>query len=161
MLESDTFWTLVGLILFFVLVIAVGGPRWVLEKLDARTARIRNELDEARKSREEAQALLAEYQRKRRDAEAEAQSIVEEARREAQAMTEEANARLREMVERRTEAAEAKIAQAEAQATADVRARAADVAVTAAAELLKERTTGDTGRRMIDQSIETVRQRLN
>jgi F-type H+-transporting ATPase subunit b len=161
MLESDTFWTLVGLILFFVVVIAVGGPRWVLNRLDARTDRIRNELEEARKSREEAQALLAEYQRKRRDAEAEAESIVEEARREAQAMTEEANARLREMVERRTAAAEAKIAQAEAQATAEVRARAADLAVSAAAEILRERMTGDTGQQMINDSIDTVRQRLN
>lgn len=161
MLESDSFWDLVGLILFFVVVFAVGAPRMVLKALDARTDRIRNELDEARKSREEAQALLAEYQRKRREAEAEANAIVEEARREAQRMSEEANLKLREMVERRTKAAEDKIAQAEAQALAEIRGRASDLAVAAATRILSDKLSGDASQRMIDDSIATVRERLH
>jgi F-type H+-transporting ATPase subunit b len=161
MLQTDTFWAFVGLVIFLVIVIALGAPKRIVAALDARTRRIRAELDEARKAREEAQALLAEYQRRRRDAEAEAQVIVEEARAEARRLTEEANEKLRDMVARRTKAAEQKIAQAEAQAIAEVRGRATDLAVTAAAELLGRKLSGEAGNRMIDQSIETVRQRLN
>lgn len=161
MLETDTFWALVGLILFFVIIVAVGAPRRILGALDARTARIRAELDETRKAREEAQALLAEYQRRRRDAEAEAETIVEEARREARRLTDEANAKLRDMVDRRTKAAEAKIAQAEAQALTEVRDRATDVAIAAAGDLLAKALGPDATDRMVAQSIETVRQRLN
>ena len=161
MFNTDTFWALVGLIIFFVIVVLVGAPKQIIALLDTRTTRIREEIDEARKAREEAQSLLAEYQRKRHDAEAEADSIVEEARREAKRLTEEANEKLREMVERRTKAAETKIAQAEAQAISEVRGRATDLAVMAAADLLKDKLAGDAGGAMIEQSIETVRQRLN
>ena len=161
MLESDTFWALVGLILFLILLIALGVPGKLLKQLDSRTARIRGELEEARKNREEAQALLAEYQRRRRDAEAEAQTIVEEARKEARRLTEEANEKLRDMVERRTVAAESKIAQAEAQAVAEVRGRATDLAVAAATRVLDEKLEGETAQKMLDSSIEVVRNRLN
>lgn len=161
MLNTDTFWALVALILFLIIVLAVGGPGMIAKALDARTQRIRNELDEARKNREEAQALLAEYQRRRRDAEAEASTIVEEARKEARRLTEEANEKLRDMVERRTKTAENKIAQAEAQATAEVRGRAAELAVAAATDILKARVSGETANRLVTESIDTVRQRMN
>ncbi|XWN33307.1 MAG: F0F1 ATP synthase subunit B [Devosia sp.] len=161
MLESDSFWALVGLILFLILVFAIGAPGKVIKAIDRRTERIKAELDEAKKAREEAQALLAEYQRRRRDAEAEAETIVEEAKREAQRMTEEANAKLRDMVDRRTESAESKIAQAEAQALKEVRSRAADLAVAAAADILKAKLQGENGVSMVDTSIDAVRARLN
>lgn len=161
MLSSDSFWALVGLIIFFVIMFAVGAPKMIFNALDNRTTRIRKELDEARKSREEAQALLAEYQRKRRDAEAEAEHIIEDARKEARRLTEEANEKLREMVDRRTKTAETKIAQAEAQAVAEVRGRATDLAVAAATQLLSQKVTGDTAGQMVDQSIDTVKARLN
>ncbi len=161
MLQSDTFWALVGLIIFLILIVSVGAPKRLISMLDARTNRIRAELDAARRTREEAQALLAEYQRRRRDAEAEAQTIVEEARAEARRLTDEANEKLRDMVTRRTKTAETKIAQAEAQAIAEVRGRAADLAVAAASELLSKKLSGDAGSVMIDKSIGEVRQRLN
>jgi len=160
-LESDSFWALVGLILFFVLIFSVGAPKWAIGKLDTRTDRIRKELDEARRAREEAQSLLAEYQRKRREAEAEAAGIVEEAKREAQRLTDEANAKLRDLVERRTRSAEDKIAQAEAQAVAEIRGRAADLAVAAATRILSEKLSGSASSKMIDDSIATVRQRIH
>ncbi len=78
MLETDTFWALVGLVLFLALVVAVGAPKKIAAGLDARTVRIREELEAARRSREEARALLLEYQKKRGEAEQEAQTIVEE-----------------------------------------------------------------------------------
>lgn len=161
MFETDTFWALVGLILFFVVVVAVGAPRQLIGVLDSRTTRIRTELDEARRNREESQALLAEYQRRRRDAETEAASIVEDARKEARRLTEEANEKLRDMVERRQKVAENKIAQAEAQAVSEVRGRASDLAIAAATEILQRRVSGDTANRLVDRSIDMVRQRLN
>lgn len=161
MLASDSFWALVGLIVFLGIVIAAGAHRKVFAALDNRSARIRNELDQARQSREEAQALLAEYQRKRRDAEAEAEHIIEDARKEARRLTEEANEKLRDVVERRTKAAETKIAQAEAQAVAEVRGRATDLAIAAAGDLLRQKVTGDAANAMVDNSIETVKARLN
>ncbi|WMS41753.1 ATP F0F1 synthase subunit B [Acuticoccus sp. MNP-M23] len=161
MLESDTFWALIGLIIFAVIVVAVGAPKKIVALLDKRTDRIRDDLDEARKAREEAQALLAEYQRKRRDAERDADAIIEEARKEAKRLTEEANEKLRDMVDRRTKSAENKIAQAEAQALGEVRARASDLAVAAAADLLTRKLDGNAGAKMLDESIETVQQRLN
>jgi len=160
-LGTDTIWALISLIIFLVLVFAAGAPKQILGLLDKRTQRIRDELDDARKAREEAQALLAEYQRKRRDAEADAEAIIDEARREAKRLTEEANAKLTELVERRTAAAENKIAQAEAHAIGEVRARATDLAVAAATDILSQRLSGEAGTAMVDSSIETVRQRLN
>ncbi len=161
MLNTDTFWAFVALILFLVVVVAVGGPGMITRALDSRTQRIRNELDEARKSREEAQALLAEYQRRRRDAEAEAATIVEEARKEARRLTEEANEKLRDLVDRRTKAAENKIAQAEQQATAEIRGRAAELAIAAATNMLTNRVSGSTADRLVNDSIDSVRQRMN
>lgn len=161
MLETDTFWALVGLVIFGVIVVVVGAPKKIVALLDKRTDRIRDDLDEARKAREEAQALLAEYQRKRLDAERDADAIIEEARKEAKRLTEEANEKLRDMVERRTKSAENKIAQAEAQALGEVRARASDLAIAAAADLLTRKLDGSAGSTMIDRSIETVQQRLN
>lgn len=158
---TDTFWAFVGLIIFFVIMFAFGAHKTVYTALDNRTKRIRSELDEARKSREEAQALLAEYQRKRRDAEAEAEQIIEDARKEARRLTEEANEKLRDMVARRTKAAETKIEQAEAQAIAEVRSRAAELAVAAATDLLRDRVSGDTASALVNKGIETVRDCLN
>ena len=158
---TDTIWALLGLIAFLGIVVAVGAPKKIIAALDARSDRIRGELDEARKNREEAQALLAEYQRKRRDAEAEAEHSVEDARKEARRLPDEANEKLSEMVERRTKTAETKIAQAEAQAIAEVPSRATDLAIAAAGDLLKAKVTGDQANAMVDKSIETVKTRLN
>ncbi len=161
MLQSDSFWALVGLVLFFVIIFYFRVPGMVLKALDRRTQRIQDELDEARRLREEAQGLLADYQRKRREAEEEAASIVEEARREAARMADEAKVKLDEMVARRTAAAESKIEQAEAQAVAEVRGRAADLAVAAAASVLRDKVKGDVAASLTESSIEQVRQRLN
>lgn len=156
-----TFWALVGLVLFFVLIAYLKVPAKITAGLDGRAERIRRELDEARRLREEAQAVLAEYQRKRKEAEAEAETILSTAKVEAERMTTEARAALDEMIVRRTAAAETKIAQAEAQAVAEVRARAAEVAVAAARVLLEAKVTGDVAGRLLDDGIATVKARLN
>lgn len=161
MFETDAFWALVGLIVFLLILVYYRIPAMVAGFLDQRTDRIRKDLDEARQLREEAQALLAEYQRKRRDAEAEAEAIVEDARREAERLSHEAQEKLRELVERRTLAAEEKIARAEEQAIADVRSRAADLAVAAAREVLRQKTRGEVADQILEDSIRTVRERLH
>ncbi|WAJ30269.1 F0F1 ATP synthase subunit B [Antarcticirhabdus aurantiaca] len=155
-----TFWALVALILFFGVVAYFKVPATLAKTLDARATRIRNEIDEARALKEEAKQQLAEYQRRRREAEQEAKDIVEAAKREAEALVAEARQKNEEYVTRRTAMAEQKIAQAEADAIAEVRASAVDIAVAAAARILAERgQAGDAS--TIDRSIEEVRRRLN
>ena len=130
-----TFWAFAAFAVFFALVFYMKAPGKMGSALDKRAEAIKAELDEARRLRDDAQGILAEYQRKRQNAEREAEDIIAQAKAEADRLTEETNASLKEMIERRTKAAEVKIAQAEAQAIADVRAAAADVAVAAAGKI--------------------------
>lgn len=131
-----TFYALVGLILFFVLIAYLKVPGMVGKALDARADKISNELAEAKRLREEAQSLVAEYQRKRKDAEAEAASIVAAAQREAEMLTAEAKQKTEEYVARRTALSEQKIKQAESDAINAVRAAAVDLAISAAEKVL-------------------------
>ncbi|WP_332718552.1 F0F1 ATP synthase subunit B family protein [Pelagibacterium mangrovi] len=160
-MELDaTFWALIALLIFFAIVIYFKAPSLVTRTLDARIAKIEADLDEARRLREEAQSLLAEYERKRKAAESEAEDIVAAAKDEAERLTAEAEAALEDMVARRTKAVEDKIAQAEAQAISEVRARSADVAIEAARLLLADQVK-ENGGALVDQSIKDVASRLN
>ena len=122
---------------------------------------IASELAEAKRLREEAQALLAEYQKKRVDAECDAVNIIEQAKREAEAFAVEARAKLSETLDRRSRQAEQKIAQAEAQAVKEVRNIATDLAVAAAGHLIGATAKGDAGNRLIDDAISQVKWKLN
>ena len=103
---DSSFWALIGLFLFFGILVYFKVPGMITRGIDSRGDKIRNELEEARRLREEAQQLLAEYQRKRKEAESEAESIVEAARSEAEHITTEAKQKTEEYVERRTALAE-------------------------------------------------------
>jgi F-type H+-transporting ATPase subunit b len=118
MLEDATFWALVGLILFLLLIVYLKVPGKLTASLDNRAETIRTELEQARRLREEAQALLAEYQRKAREADAEVEEIIDQAKREADAFGADARKRVEDYVASRTKMAEGKIAQAEAQEAA-------------------------------------------
>lgn len=160
-MEFDaTFWALIALILFFALIVYIKVPALLARNMDARIAKIEADLDEAKRLREEAQALLAEYERKRKAAEAEAEDIVAAARDEAERLTAEAQTALEDLVARRTKSVEDKIAQAEAQALSEVRSRSADVAIEAARILLAEQARAQGGA-LVDQSIKDVAGRLN
>lgn len=161
MLATPEFWVLVSFILFIGLLVYLKVPAKVAAMLDERAARIARELDEARRLREEAQGLLAEYQRKRRDAEKEAEAIIAQAREEAEAFAVETRQRLSEMLERRVRIAEEKIAQAEVQAVKEVRSAAADLAVAAATRLIAEEVQGETADRLVEASIADLKNRLN
>jgi F-type H+-transporting ATPase subunit b len=155
------FWVAVAFVIFFALLAKMGAHRLIIDALDARAARIKAELDEAKRFREEAQALLAEYQRKRTEADREADAIVVAARAEAERLAAEAKTKVEEFVARRTKMAETKIAQAEAQALADVRAAAAEAAVAAAERILSESTKGKVGDDLIAQGIRDLKAKLN
>jgi F-type H+-transporting ATPase subunit b len=159
-LYSVDFWVAVAFALFFVIVWRAGAFGAIAAALDDRTSRIRRDLDEARKLREEADKVLAEYKKKRGEAESEAKAIVEAAKSEAQEITAEATRRTEEFVARRTKLAETKIAQAEAQALADVRATAAETAVRAAERVLAETVKGKTADDLIAGAIKDVKSRL-
>jgi F-type H+-transporting ATPase subunit b len=139
----------------------VGAHRRVVTGIDARQARIRSELDEAVRLREEAQAVLAEFEKKAREAESEAASIVSGAKAEAERLAVEAKARMEDFVLRRTRMAEAKIAQAEAQALADVRAAAADTAVAAAEKILAAAARGKIAEDLLARGIEDIKKKFN
>jgi F-type H+-transporting ATPase subunit b len=155
-----TFWVFLGLIVFIGILFYMGVPKMLVSALDARAARIRSDLDEARRLREEAQTLLSEYQRRRGEAQAEADAIIAQARREAEVLSEEARGRIADYVARRTKAVEQRIAQAETQAVAEVRSRAIDVATAAAAKILAEKAQGRAGEELIERSIAAVRSNL-
>ena len=156
-----TFWAFISLILFIGIIVYMKVPGMVTKGLDDRSDKIRNGLEEARRLREEAQQLLAEYQRKRKEAEQEAESIVSAAKREAEAMAQDAERKTAEYVERRTALAEQKIAQAEALAVAEVKSSAVDMAVDAAEALLAKKMTGAAAGDMFKQSLAEVKSRMN
>ncbi|MEO1397257.1 MAG: F0F1 ATP synthase subunit B, partial [Pseudomonadota bacterium] len=139
---DSTFFAFVGLILFLGLVAYLKVPGMIGRNLDSRSDKIKNDLEEARTLREEAQQLLAEYQRKRKEAEKEAEEIIASAGREAAALKKESERKMDEYVTRRTMLAEQKIQQAESQAVADVRAASVDVAVQAAEAVIGAKLTG-------------------
>src|SRR5689334_20708999 len=155
------FWVAVGFVLLMIGFAYLGVHKKVTEALDHRATRIKGELDDARKLREEAEKLVAQYRAKREGAVKEANEIVAAAQAEAERIAAEAKVRMEDFVARRTKMAETKIAQAEAQALADVRAAAADAAVAAAAKVLSETVRGQTAETLIGQGIAEVRQKLN
>ncbi|MDO1581203.1 F0F1 ATP synthase subunit B [Rhizobium oryzicola] len=156
-----TFFALVGLVLFLALVAYLKVPGMLAKSLDARAVNIRNELDEAKRLREEAQQLLAEYQRKRKEAEAEAAQLIASAEREAAAITEDARQKTEEFVARRNALSEQKIRQAEADAIGAVRAAAVDLAVAAAEKVIAAKADASTQQALFNDSIGSVKSRLN
>jgi len=158
---SETFWALIALIIFIGVVIYVKAPAMVTKSLDDRAERIRNELEEARKLREEAQQILAEYQRKRKEAEQEAADILVAAKREAEILVKDAKRKTEEYVERRTALAEQKIEQAERDAAEEVRTRAVEIAVAAASSILAGKVEGKVASDLFKASVSEVKSNLN
>lgn len=156
-----SFFALVALVLFFVLLAYLKVPGMMAKALDERADKIRDELAEAKRLREEAQHLLAEYQRKRKEAEAEAAAIVAAAEREAAALTAEAKQKTEEFVARRNALSEQKIKQAETEAVNAVRAAAVDLAVAAAEKVLAKKADEAVQQQLFKSSVAEVKSRLN
>ncbi|OAM73938.1 ATP F0F1 synthase subunit B [Devosia elaeis] len=157
---DNSFFAMLGLVIFVVLIIAIGVPGIIAKMLDGKIKQIEDDISEAKRLREEAAALLVEYEQKRAAAEQEAEGIVTAAKVEAERLTAEAQASLADLVTRRTKNVEDKIAQAEAQAIAEVRARSADIAIEAARTVLSDEMNKNGGK-VIDAAIADVAGRLN
>ncbi len=155
------FWVAVAFFMFLGVLYYFGTHKMVLAALDQRAEKIKAELDEARRLKEEAKALLAEYERKKGEAEREAAGIIEGAKAEAERLAVEAKTKSEEFLARRTKLAETKIAQAEAQALTEVRAVAADAAVAAAEKILTQTARGKVAQDLLTQGIEDVKKKLN
>lgn len=155
------FFVLLGFLVFVGILIYVGAHRVVLKALDARGEAIAAELAQAAKLRDEATALLASFEKKSAEAEANAAAIVAEARAQAEQLGVEAAERLKEFIARRTRQAEAKIALAEAQAAAEVRAAAAEHAARAAEVVLSDQMKGSAGADLVSREISQIRGRLS
>lgn len=160
LVHNPTFWVMVA---FFVFIIAVFKPiRSALTgALDGKIAQIRSEIDEAQRLREEAQAALASYQRKQRDAAQEAEAMLAQAKSEAEAHRKGAEIALKAMLARQEQLAKEKIQQAEAAAIQEIRDRAVTVALAATVKLLEEKLSGAAGDAMIDEAIKLLPSKLH
>jgi F-type H+-transporting ATPase subunit b len=159
-LEAED-WVAVSFVILMAVFAWFGIHKTILKALDNRSARIKAELDDARKLRDEAAALLADYKKRHAAAEREAQDIITSAKEEAERIAVEAKAKMEDFVSRRTKTAESKIALAEAQALADVRAAAADAAVSAASTILSQTVKGSVADDLLSKGIGEVRAKLN
>jgi len=153
MLEAES-WVAIAFLCFLGLLVYLGAHRKIIDAIDRRQARIKSELEQARRLREEAQSLLGEFERKAREAETEAQAIIAGAKAEAERLAAEAKTRAEDFVARRTKMAETKIAQAEAQA-------AADAAVAAAEKILAATAKGKVAEDLLTRGIAEVKQKFN
>ncbi|MCW5771020.1 MAG: F0F1 ATP synthase subunit B [Rhodospirillaceae bacterium] len=158
-IHGPTFWVAVAFVIFVAFMVwkarkaLVGG-------LDARAVRIKAEIDEAQRLREEAQALLADYQKKQRDALNEAQAMLRQAEEEGQRLKAKAEAQLDAALKRREQQALDRIAQAEQHALAEVRNLAADLAVAATEKLLTEKLGTAQAEGMVSDAIADLPRRL-
>jgi F-type H+-transporting ATPase subunit b len=161
MLTQPETWVAIAFIILMAVFVWLGVHRTVLTALDHRAQRIKAELDDARRLKDEAAKLLADYQARRASAEREAQEIITNARAEAERIAAEAKTRMEDFVARRTKTAENKIALAEAQAVADVRAAAAEAAVAAASTVLSQSVKGSVADDLVAKGIAEVKAKLN
>ena len=161
MLHDPETWVAVGFVLVVALLFWKGVPGMVGKMLDQRAAVISAELEEARRLRAEAAALLVDYQKRAAGAEAEARSIVEAAQVEAAQFQKDSRAALEAQIARRAASAQDKIAQAEAHALNEIRGLAADAAVNAAQKLIQARLDEQRASSMIASSIKSLGDKLN
>ena len=160
-LNNTDFVVMLGFLLFIAVLFWFKVPGMIGGMLDRRADAIRSELDEARVLREEAQALLASYERKQKDVQAQADRIVAEAKAEATAAAAQAKEDLKRSIARRMQGAEDQIASAEAAAIRQVRESAIGVAVAAARDVMAQGMTASDASKMIDASIAEVDAKLH
>jgi F-type H+-transporting ATPase subunit b len=153
-------WTALGVVLILLVIWWKAAPG-IVKALDARAAKIKETLDEAAKLREEAQHLLAEYQRKQRDSVKEAEDLIEAAKREADRLAKESAENLSRALERRQQMALEKIARAEAEALREVRELSVDIAVAATRKLIADSLGPDRDAHLVDAAIADVGKRLH
>lgn len=160
MIENPYTWVTLAFLIFVGIVVKAAGKS-IVGGLDARADRIRNELEQAQKLREDAQAALAQIQRKQRDALKEAEAIIASAREEVDRLRQQAAADLDSSLRRREAQAIDKIAQAEAQALQQVREMAVDIAVAATEKLLVQNLDPARNDVLVNQAIAELPAKLH
>lgn len=160
MLHAPETWVAIAFVIFVALVWKPA-TKGLLGALDARAARIKKELSEAQRLREEAQALLAQYQKKQNEAMQQAESILAHAKDEAERLSQQAAKDLDAALKRRESLALQRIAQAEQQAAADVRAAAVDIAIAATEKILTEKLDDTKADALVEQAIRELPAKLH
>ncbi len=160
-LHNTNFVVLIAFIVFIGVLVYFKVPAMIAGLLDKRAAGIKSELAEARALRDEAQALLASYEKKQREVQAQADRIVAAAKDEAAKAAVEAKAEIAASMARRLKAAEEQIASAQAGAIRDIRNQAITVAVGAAQDMISAQMTAAKGNSLIDDAIAVVEAKLH
>lgn len=155
------FWTTIALFSFFILLLYFKVPALIANSLDERANAIRKELEDARKLREEAQKLLADYKERSQNADKIAKEIITQAENEAKLATTEARRALKEELDRRTKSLEEKILRAERQAIEEVRSFAVDLALSTVEKIVQTKITEQEAKSLIDSGLQELKQRLN
>jgi len=158
--EAPEFWVMVA----FVIIVAAAGKAvftMAATALDERAQGISKQIEQAAKLSEDAQDLLASYERKHRDSLKEAEDIVDRARAEADRLSAQAAEALEKALKRREQLAMERIAQAEATALDEVRSLAVDIAIEAARRVLAEKVTGKKADAMVEASIKELGDKLH
>jgi F-type H+-transporting ATPase subunit b len=155
------FWVAVSFFLFVGGMLYLGVHKKLAAALDARAASIAKELEEAKRLREEAEKVLADYRRKQGDVAKETKGIIDLASKEAEILAAETRRSMKEQFERRMKLAEDKIARAEAEALREVRAAAAEAAVTAARTVIAAKLTPEGADKLVSQGIDSLKGKLN
>ena len=158
-MNTPEFWVAIGFLILLA-VLVKPAKKMIITSLDSRADKIRSSLDEAEKLREEAQHLLADYQRKQREAAKEIEALVANARSQTESMRSEAEHSLKNTLARREQLAHEKISQAEADAIAEVRNLAVDMAIKASSELLERRLGQKESQKLIDTAIKELPRNL-
>ena len=161
LLQNPAFWVAVGFVMVLAIFLYLKVPAMLAKALDVRAAAIGKELDEAKRLREEAAAVLAGYVQKAAQAETDAAAIVADAKFEAERFAKETRAQLRTQIDRRAQMAKEKIEQAEAAALTEIRALAADTATTAAEKLIAARLDEKRAAALVEESIKELPDKLN
>jgi len=160
-LAEPEIWVALAFVMLVAVLVWKKVPSMIAKSLDQRAAKIKDQLDQAKHLKEEAQALLAEYQRKHRDAAKDAEEMMAQARADAENFKNETKKSIATLVERQTRAAEEKIAQAEARAIKEVEATAAEVAVQAARKILAKQMKSRKGTELVDKTIKDLGKHLH
>lgn len=160
-LTNTDFVVLLGFLVFLGILFYFKVPGMLGGMLDQRADKIKAELDEAKALREEAQTILASYERKQKEVAEQSERIIANAKAEAEAAAEKAREDLKLSIERRLAAAGEQIASAETAAVKQVRDSAVSIAMAAAADVIASKTAATDQNKLIDEAIADVQAKLH
>ena len=160
-LNDTNFVVLIAFTAFIGVLLYFGVPKLLAKMLDDRAEGIKSEIDEARALREEAQTILASFERKHKEVEGQVAGIIAHAKTEAEIAAEAAKADLEDSIVRRLQAAVDQIASAEEAAVREVKDKAVNIAIAAAGEVIAANMSAKDAGGLIDDAIKVVGDKLH